>query len=157
MISDDLLYRPIGELAKMVRSRSLSPVELTEACLARIDSLDPTYHAFATVTRDLALRQAREAEREIAAGRLRGPLHGVPYAAKDLLATRGVRTTWGAKPYAERVPNDDAAVIRLRARSSGLLIAWVATGFDVLASRANVKGFFAGPTSDLVFYRGVTK
>lgn len=121
MSSDDLLYRPIGDLGKMMRARRLSPVELTEACLARIDTLDATYHAFATVTRDLALGQAREAEREIAAGRARGPLHGIPYAAKDLLATRGIRTTWGAKPYAERVPSDDAAVIR-KLRSAGAIL-----------------------------------
>src|SRR5437762_14099298 len=99
MLAEDVLYKTVAELAKMLRARQVSPVELTRAYLARIESLNPRLSAFATVTADLALEQARQAEREIASGKDRGPLHGVPYGAKDLVATRGIRTTWGAKPY----------------------------------------------------------
>ncbi|HEU4401398.1 MAG TPA: amidase [Candidatus Polarisedimenticolia bacterium] len=121
MISEEILYKPVGELSTLVRARRLSPVELTRACLRRIDVLDPELHAFVTVTRDLALEQARQAESEIARGRDRGPLHGIPFGAKDLLATRGIRTTWGAKPYENRTFDHDAAVIR-RLREAGAIL-----------------------------------
>jgi aspartyl-tRNA(Asn)/glutamyl-tRNA(Gln) amidotransferase subunit A len=121
MITEDVLYLPVTELSRRVRTRNLSPVELTEAYLGRIRDLDPRLNAFATVTADLALDQARAAEREIAAGKNRGPLHGIPYGAKDLVATKGIRTTWGAKPYADQVPDHDAAVIR-RLREGGAIL-----------------------------------
>ena len=88
------------ELSERLRKRELSPVELTEAYLARADSIGAELNAYATVTRDLALAQAKKAEAEIAAGSWRGPLHGMPYAAKDLLAVRWYPTTWGAAPLA---------------------------------------------------------
>src|SRR5439155_11239127 len=109
MLADDVLYRPVTDLAKMVRARQVSPVELTRAYLARIETLNPKLSAFATVTADLALGQARPAEREIAAGKGRGPLHGIPYGVKHLLATKGTRTTWGAKPNEDQVCDGDAA------------------------------------------------
>jgi aspartyl-tRNA(Asn)/glutamyl-tRNA(Gln) amidotransferase subunit A len=121
MISDDVLDKPVEELSALLRARRISPVELTRAYLARIEALDPVLHAFASVTADLALQQAREAEREITAGKVRGPLHGVPYGAKDLVDTKGIRTTWGAKPYADRIPDDDAAVVR-RLRAAGAIL-----------------------------------
>src|SRR5262245_4186746 len=122
MAADDLLYKPVTELSKMLRARRISPVELTRACLDRIDALNPSLSAFATVTGDLALEQARRAEREIAAGKDRGPLHGMPYGAKDLVATRGIRTTWGAKPYENQMFDEDAAIVtRLREAGAVLL------------------------------------
>src|SRR6266571_3819106 len=121
MLADDVLYRPVTDLAKMVRARQVSPVELTRAYLARIERLNPKLSAFATVTADLALGQAKQAEREIAAGRNRGPLHGIPYGAKDLVATKGTRTTWGAKPYEDQVFDQDAAIVR-KLRDAGAVL-----------------------------------
>jgi aspartyl-tRNA(Asn)/glutamyl-tRNA(Gln) amidotransferase subunit A len=121
MIADDVLYQPVTELSKMVRARRVSPVELTRAYLSRIESLNPRLSAFATVTEDLALEQARQAEREIVAGKNRGVLHGIPYGAKDLLATKGIRTTWGAKPYADQVFDRDAAIVR-KLRDAGAIL-----------------------------------
>jgi aspartyl-tRNA(Asn)/glutamyl-tRNA(Gln) amidotransferase subunit A len=112
MLSEDVLYLPLGELSERIRSRQLSPVELTESYLERGRTLGPQLNAFATPTPDLALQQARAAEKEIAAGNHRGPLHGIPYAAKDLLAVKGYATGWGARPYANQRFDYDATVIR---------------------------------------------
>ncbi|MGH9748466.1 MAG: amidase [Candidatus Polarisedimenticolia bacterium] len=119
--SGDLLFQPVSEMSRRVKARELSPVELTRACLERIERLDPRLHAFVTVTADLAMDEARRADKEIAAGRYRGPLHGIPYGAKDLVATRGIRTTWGAKPYAEQVFDHDATVVR-KLRDAGAVL-----------------------------------
>jgi aspartyl-tRNA(Asn)/glutamyl-tRNA(Gln) amidotransferase subunit A len=121
-LSEDILYKPVGELSRLIRSRRLSPVELTRACLDRIEALDGDLHAFVTVTAERALDEARRAEREIAAGRNRGPLHGIPYGAKDLVATRGTRTTWGAKPYAEQAFDHDAAVVETLRDAGAVLL-----------------------------------
>ena len=111
-----LSVRTLGEL---LRSRQVSPVELATTFLDRLDALGPTYNAVVALTRDLALRQARQAETEIRAGRYRGPLHGIPYGAKDLLATGGgIPTTWGAAPFRERRFDEDATVVR-RLREAG--------------------------------------
>jgi len=117
----DLLFRPVSELSRLVRERKLTSVELTGACLDRIGMLDPTLHAFVTVMTEPALDEARRADREIAAGKVRGPLHGIPYGAKDLLATRGAPTTWGAKPFQNQLFEHDAAVIR-RLRDAGAVL-----------------------------------
>src|SRR2546428_2401914 len=119
MLADDVLYKPVSDLSKLLRSREVSPVELTRAYLARIEALDPKLGAFATVTADLAIEQARQAEKEIAAGKDRGPLHGIPYGAKDLVATKGIRTTWGAKPYESQVFQQDATVVRRLGEAGG--------------------------------------
>jgi aspartyl-tRNA(Asn)/glutamyl-tRNA(Gln) amidotransferase subunit A len=121
VLGEEVLYKTVADLSRMVRARKVSPVELTKSYLARIETLDPELRAFVTVTGDLALEQARVAEREIAGGRYRGPLHGIPYGAKDLLATKGIRTTWGAKPYETRVIDQDAAVIR-KLRDAGAIL-----------------------------------
>ncbi len=93
-VPDDVLYGSVRELSDAIRARRLSPVELAEAYLQRLEQYGPRLGAVVTVTRDRALREARTAEREIAAGQWRGPLHGVPYGVKDLLATAGDLTTW---------------------------------------------------------------
>jgi len=111
----------VTELGERLRAREVTPTELAEGFLARIERLEPTLHAFVTVTRDLAMQQARAAEREMVEGIDRGPLHGIPYGAKDLLATAGIRTTWGAKPYADQVFEADATVIR-RLRTAGAVL-----------------------------------
>ncbi len=109
---DGPVFVPVRRLAELVRERRLSPVALAEAFLERLETLGPRYNAVVTLTRDLAIEQARRAEREIAIGHYRGPLHGIPYGAKDLLATAGVPTTWGASPLREQTFDFDATVIR---------------------------------------------
>ncbi|HZS29048.1 MAG TPA: amidase [Candidatus Angelobacter sp.] len=121
MISEDILYLPVTELAKRIRSKQLSPVELTEGYLERCRDLSPKLNAYATLTPELALKQAHAAEKEIAAGKYRGPLHGIPYAAKDLLAVKGYPTTWGARPYIDQHFDYDAAVIR-KLESAGAVL-----------------------------------
>ncbi len=103
MLGEDILYMPVRELGMRIRSKQISPVELTESYLARSERFGPKLNAYAAMTRELALQQARAAEKDIAAGKYRGPLHGIPYAAKDLLAVKGYPTTWGAKPYANQM------------------------------------------------------
>ncbi|HET9285635.1 MAG TPA: amidase [Candidatus Angelobacter sp.] len=121
MISEEILYLPITELAKRIRSKQLSPVELTEGYLERCRDLSPKLNAYATLTPELALKQAHAAEKEIAAGKYRGPLHGIPYAAKDLLAVKGYPTTWGARPYIDQHFDYDATVIR-KLESAGAVL-----------------------------------
>lgn len=122
MISDSILFSPISELSKLLKRGKLSPVALAEAYLSRIEKISPKLNAFVTVTGELALSQARQAEREIGAGFYRGPLHGIPYAAKDLFAVRGYPTTWGAKPYASQVLDEDAAVITKLNEAGAILL-----------------------------------
>jgi aspartyl-tRNA(Asn)/glutamyl-tRNA(Gln) amidotransferase subunit A len=125
-ISDDLLFAPLRDLAARLRERRLSPVALAEAYLDRLERLGPRLGAAVTVMRDAALREARTAEQEIRAGRYRGPLHGIPYGAKDLLATRGVPTTWGAEPYRRQVFDYDATAIRKLREAGAVLLAKLA-------------------------------
>lgn len=122
MPSEELHYLPITELAKRIESKKLSPVELTQLYLTRSEKLGPQFNAYARLTPDIALEQAAAAEKEIHRGHYRGPLHGIPYAAKDLLAVSGVPTTWGAKPYANQVFDYDAAVIEHLRRVGAILI-----------------------------------
>jgi aspartyl-tRNA(Asn)/glutamyl-tRNA(Gln) amidotransferase subunit A len=100
------------EAADQIRTRNLSPIELTRECLANIERLNPTLNAFITVTADLALEQAQRAEEEIPAGNYRGPLHGIPIALKDNIDTAGVCTTAGSNQYRERIPAQDAEIVR---------------------------------------------
>ena len=110
-----MAYTPATELAELVRSRRISPVEITEAALRRIDASQPVLNAFITVARDEAMAEARRAEEAVARGDDLGPLHGVPFSVKDLVNTRGVRTTMGSLIFEHNVPDTDAvAVARLR-------------------------------------------
>ena len=117
----DLCFQPVSELAAQIRRHKLSPVELTQAYLDRIRRYASEMNAFVTVTDELAMDQARAAEREIGRGRYRGPLHGIPYGAKDLFATAGIKTTWGAVPTKDQVPEQDATVVR-RLRDAGAIL-----------------------------------
>jgi aspartyl-tRNA(Asn)/glutamyl-tRNA(Gln) amidotransferase subunit A len=121
MLGDDILFLSVSELGARIHSRKISPVELAEGYLDRIHRHASKLNAFATVTADVAIEQARAAEREINKGHYRGPLHGIPYGAKDLLATAGIRTTWGAKPTAGQVPDKDATVVR-KLREAGAVL-----------------------------------
>ena len=118
-----LLFRPLRELSLRLRRREISPVELTELSLHRLGTLGPSYNAVVRVMRDQALVAAREAEREIRSGHSRGPLHGIPYGVKDLIATRGVPTTWGAAPYKDQVFDYDATVIEKLRDAGAVLVA----------------------------------
>jgi aspartyl-tRNA(Asn)/glutamyl-tRNA(Gln) amidotransferase subunit A len=102
----------LTQAAEQIRARTLSSVELTRECLATIERLNPTLNAFITVTGDLALAQARQAEEEISAGNYRGPLHGIPIALKDNIDTAGVRTTAASNQFHDRVPTDDAELVK---------------------------------------------
>lgn len=126
MLSEDVLYLSVSELGRRIRRGELSPVELTESYLAHLEKLGPKLGAAITVTRELGLEQARQAEKELSVGRWRGPLHGIPYGAKDLLATRGIPTTWGAPPYKNQVFDFDATVIRKLREAGAVLIAKLA-------------------------------
>jgi aspartyl-tRNA(Asn)/glutamyl-tRNA(Gln) amidotransferase subunit A len=122
MVSEEILYLPLNELAKRIEAKKLSPVELTESYLARSEKLNPRFNAYAKLLPDLSLEQAHKAEKEIRAGHYRGPLHGMPYAVKDLLSVKGFPTTWGAKPYANQSFREDAAVIVNLTRAGAVLL-----------------------------------
>jgi aspartyl-tRNA(Asn)/glutamyl-tRNA(Gln) amidotransferase subunit A len=122
MIGEDVLYLPVRELAERLRTRAFSPVELTEAYLERSRIIGAKLNAYVTLTPELARAEAKQAEGEIAAGKYRGMLHGIPYAAKDLLAVRGYPTTWGARPLADQKFDYDATVIRKLREAGAILI-----------------------------------
>ena len=122
MPAEEIFYLPLSELAKRIETKKLSPVELTQLYLDRSAKLGPRFNAYARLMPDAALDQAKAAEKEIQHGHYRGPLHGIPYAAKDLLAVKGVPTTWGAKPYADQVFDYDATVIEHLNRVGAILI-----------------------------------
>ena len=108
---EELHYWTLSDLADALRRRSISPVEVTQAQLERIENLDGQLHAYVTVTAERALERAKEAEFEIGRDGARGPLHGVPIALKDLSATRGVRTTAGTRILRDWIPDEDACVV----------------------------------------------
>ncbi|MCX6649408.1 MAG: amidase [Candidatus Bathyarchaeota archaeon] len=109
------IHTPISQLSKQLKNGKLSPVQLTETFLTRLETTGPRLNAIVTITRSLALKQARKAEKEITEGIYRGPLHGIPWGAKDLLSTKDIPTTWGAEPYRNRIiPTDATAVAKLR-------------------------------------------
>lgn len=120
MAADDPAWLGIAEAGALLSKRALSPVELTEACLRRIER-GKALNAFITVTREEALQQARAADAELRAGRRRGPLHGIPVALKDVFDTAGIRTTAGSAQYADRVPREDAEVVR-RLKAAGAVL-----------------------------------
>ncbi len=111
MAGEEIVYLSVSELARRIEAKKLSPVDLTQAYLDRSQKFGPRYNAYASLTPELALAQAKAAEKEVQRGHYRGPLHGIPYAAKDLLAVKGLPTTWGAKTYANQVFDYNATVI----------------------------------------------
>ena len=142
-MSGDLCFLTIRRAAELIASRALSPVELVKAHLARIESVDPTLHSYITVAADYALARAREAEADIAGGRYKGALHGVPYGLKDIFLTKGVRTTAASKVLLDNVPTDSAHV-HARLESAGA----------ILLGKLNTFEFGTGvgaPSSDLPF------
>src|SRR5262249_5756563 len=127
--SDEALaFLPVTALAALIESRTISSSELTELYLSRLEQYGETLHCVVTLTEDLAGAEAAQADREIRAGRYRGPLHGVPYGIKDLFATNGIRTTWGAKPYEDRRPSLDATAVERLREAGAVLLAKLSTG-----------------------------
>lgn len=125
---EELAFAPVHLLSRWVQARQVSSVRLTELALARLERYQPQLNCTITLVREQALAEAEAADREIARGKYRGPLHGIPYGAKDLLDTAGIRTTWGAEPFRNRVPKEDATVIaRLRA-AGAILVAKLSLG-----------------------------
>jgi len=123
-----LAFYTVLELAELIRSKQISSVELTAFFLARLKKYDPDLHCVISLTEDLALQQAKKADAEIAKGYYRGPLHGIPYGAKDLLATKQYKTTWGAAPYKEQRFDYDATVIQKLEEAGAVLVAKLSMG-----------------------------
>jgi len=125
---DDIAFAPVSWLSQWIRSRQITSERLTNIYLTRLQAFDPKLHCVITLTRDHALQQARAADTEIAAGQYRGPLHGIPWGAKDLLDTAGIPTTYGAEPYRNRVPDKDATVTARLNDAGAVLVAKLSLG-----------------------------
>jgi Asp-tRNA(Asn)/Glu-tRNA(Gln) amidotransferase A subunit family amidase len=125
---EDIAFAPLTRLARWIEKRQLTSTRLTQIYLERIQRFDPTLHCIITLTSDLALKQAKQADQEIAAGKYRGPLHGIPWGGKDLLDTAGILTTYGAEPFRNRVPTADAAVVKRLHEAGAVLIAKLSLG-----------------------------
>jgi Asp-tRNA(Asn)/Glu-tRNA(Gln) amidotransferase A subunit family amidase len=132
---DDLAFLGVAALAALLRQRQVSSVELTRLYLARLKEYDPALHCVVTLTEDLALRQAERADREIAAGDYRGPLHGIPWGAKDLIAYPGYKTTWGAAPFKDQSLNGKATVARRLEEAGAVLVAKLTLGALAMGDR----------------------
>src|SRR5580704_6139995 len=139
--SSDLTDLSLAEASARIRARSVTPQQLVEACLARIEIYNPKVNAFITVMKDYAFKQAQELETEQRAGKFRGPLHGIPIALKDNMDTAGVRTTAASAVFDERVPTEDAEVVR-RLKAAGA----------ILIGKANLHEFAFGGTSATSYF-----
>ncbi len=124
----ELAFASAADLARLMAARQVSSVELTRLYLDRLERYDPLLHCVVTLTRERALAEAERADRERAAGRVRGPLHGIPWGAKDLLAAQGYRTTWGAEPYETQTIDEDATAVARLTESGAVLVAKLALG-----------------------------
>ena len=125
---EDLAFQPVSALARLVKGREVTSLDLTRMYLARLKKHGDTLKCVVTLTEDLALSQAAQADRDLKAGRYRGQLHGIPGGAKDLFATRGIRTTWGAKPYENQVIDHDATVVERLRDAGAVLVAKLSMG-----------------------------
>jgi Asp-tRNA(Asn)/Glu-tRNA(Gln) amidotransferase A subunit family amidase len=125
---EDIAFASITQLSRWIEQRKLTSDRLTRIYLKRLEQFDPKLHCVITLTRELALAQAKKADEEIAAGHYRGPLHGVPWGAKDLLDTSGIRTTYGAEPFRNRVPTEDAVVVKRLHEAGAVLVAKLSLG-----------------------------
>jgi len=125
---EDLAFLPVTSLAPLIKARVLTSMDLTRLYLERLKQYGPKLLCVVTLTEELALEQARSADTEIRAGKYRGPLHGIPYGLKDLFATKGIKTTWGAEPFQEQVPAYDCAVYERLRNAGGVLAAKLSMG-----------------------------
>jgi Asp-tRNA(Asn)/Glu-tRNA(Gln) amidotransferase A subunit family amidase len=138
---EDLAFATVPQLAELLRTRRISATELTQMYLARLKKYGPKLLCVVTLTEDLALKQAAAADAEIKRGKYRGPLHGIPWGAKDLFATKGIKTTWGAEPYRDQVIDYDSTVVERLTEAGAVLVAKLSMG--ALAQGAR---WFAGVT-----------
>jgi Asp-tRNA(Asn)/Glu-tRNA(Gln) amidotransferase A subunit family amidase len=141
--ADDLAFLPVTTLSTLVRKREISSTELTRMYLARLKKHGPALNCVVTLTEDLALEQAAQADKDIGAGRHRGPLHGIPWGAKDLFATKGILTTWGAAPYQNQVFDYDATVVERLREAGAVLVAKLSLG-----ALAQGDNWFRGQTKN---------
>lgn len=150
MLKESVLYASVGELAKQIEAKQLSPVELTQSYLERSEKLGPKLNAYARLMPSIALEQAQTAEKEIRRGHYRGPLHGIPYATKDLLSVSGIPTSWGAKPFANQVFDYNATVIEHLNHVGAILIGKAAMielagGLGYMYASASLQGETRNP------------
>ncbi|MCB9248433.1 MAG: amidase [Ignavibacteriales bacterium] len=125
---NDLAFYSIGQLAELIRTRKITSVELTKYFIERLNKYNPKLECVITLTEELALEQAANADKEIAEGKYKGLLHGIPYGAKDLLSTKNYKTTWGANPYKDLVIDEDATVIKKLEEAGAVLVAKLTLG-----------------------------
>ncbi len=140
---DDLAFLPVTSLAALVKQRRVSSTDLTRMYLARLKKYGPALNCVVTLTEDLALAQAAEADREIRAGKYKGPLHGIPWGAKDLFATKGIPTTWGAGPFQNQVFDHDATIVERLRQAGAVLVAKLSMG-----ALAQGDNWFRGQTKN---------
>src|SRR6266581_3540734 len=138
---DDLAFATVPQLAELIRTKKVSSVELTKMYLGRLKKYGPKLLCIVTLTEDLAMKQAQDADNDLKRGKYRGPLHGIPWGAKDLLATKGIKTTWGAEPYRDQVINYDATVVERLRDAGAVLVAKLSMGALAQGGR-----WFAGVT-----------
>jgi hypothetical protein len=124
----DIAYAPVSQLSRWIEKRQLTSTRLTNIYLKRIEQFDPKLRCIITLTREHALAQAKRADEEIAAGKYRGPLHGIPFGVKDLLDTAGIATTYGAEPFRDRIPKEDSAVVKRLYAAGAVLLAKLSLG-----------------------------
>ena len=125
---DELAFYSIGELAELIKTKQISSVDLTMFFIGRLKKYDPSLHCLITLTEERAMRQAKLMDKELAEGKYRGLLHGIPFGVKDLLATKDYKTTWGAEPYKDQMINEDAVVIKKLESAGGVLVAKLSMG-----------------------------
>jgi Amidase len=125
---EDIAFASVAQLSRWIETRKITSERLTNIYLERLERFNGTLRCVITLTRELALAQAKKADAEIAAGKYRGPLHGIPWGAKDLLDTAGIATTWGAEPFRNRVPTKDAAVVKRLHDAGAVLVAKLSLG-----------------------------
>ena len=138
---EQLAFLPVTQLSELVRRRLVRAVDLTSMYLSRLKKYDPILHCVITLCEDLAMKQATRADEEIANGTYRGPLHGIPWGAKDLLATKEYRTTWGALPYKDQIIYQDATVVQRLDEAGAVLVAKLSMG-----ETARTETWFGGMT-----------
>jgi len=140
---EQVAFWPVRQLAQLIKTKQVKSVEMTDMYLARLKKYNPKLNCAVTLTDDLAMKQARQADSEITAGKYKGPLHGIPWGVKDIFAVPGYPTTWGTLPYKDRIIDSEASVVRLIREAGGVLVAKLATG-----ELANEDQWFGGRTNN---------
>src|SRR5205823_7011482 len=138
---EDLAFATVPQLSELIRTKKVSSVELTKMYLGRLKKYGPKLLCVVTLYEDLAMKQAQDADNDLKRGKYRGPLHGIPWGAKDLFATKGIKTTWGAEPYRDQMIDYDATVVERLREAGAVLLAKLSMGALAQGGR-----WFAGVT-----------